>query len=58
MDFKKLEVLKFGTQFRVSPDMIRYCHPRIRELKQIELHWNSSLSAPLFRDFVGHLEKI
>ncbi|CAG7720736.1 unnamed protein product, partial [Allacma fusca] len=29
-----------------------------KKFKQIELNWNSSLTAPLFRDFVGHLEKI
>ncbi|CAG7786694.1 unnamed protein product, partial [Allacma fusca] len=58
LDFKMLEGIKFGSKFPVSPDMIRHCLPRIRKLKHLELHWNSSLSAPLFRDFVGHLDKI
>ncbi|CAG7830807.1 unnamed protein product [Allacma fusca] len=52
LDFKKLEVIKFGSKFVVSPDMIRHCLPRIPKLKQIQLNWNSSLSAPFFRDFV------
>ncbi|CAG7720339.1 unnamed protein product, partial [Allacma fusca] len=58
LDFKVLEVIKFGSKFVVSPDMIRHCLARIPKLKQIALHWNSSLSAPLFRDFLGHLVKI
>ncbi|CAG7825148.1 unnamed protein product, partial [Allacma fusca] len=58
LDFKVLEVIKFGLKFVVTPEMIRDCLPRIPKLKQIELPWNSSLSAPLFRDFVGHLVKI
>ncbi|CAG7711911.1 unnamed protein product [Allacma fusca] len=43
LDLKKLEIIKFGSEFCVSPDMIRHCLPRVRKLKQIELHWNSSL---------------
>ncbi|CAG7830806.1 unnamed protein product, partial [Allacma fusca] len=45
LDFKVLEVIKFGSKFIVSPGMIRHCLSGIPKLKQIELNWNSSFNA-------------
>ncbi|CAG7832856.1 unnamed protein product [Allacma fusca] len=54
----ELETIVFGSSFIVDPDMVRYCLPRVPKLREISLHWNESLSAPLLRDSIGHLERI
>ncbi|CAG7827537.1 unnamed protein product [Allacma fusca] len=57
-DFMELETIVFGSSFKVDPDMVRYCLPRVPKLRKVALHWNHSLSAPLLRDSIGHLERI
>ncbi|CAG7815948.1 unnamed protein product [Allacma fusca] len=54
----ELETIIFGSSFDVDPDMVRYCLPRVPKLREVSLHWNESLSAPLLRDSIGHLERI
>ncbi|CAG7719844.1 unnamed protein product [Allacma fusca] len=58
MDFIELEVITFGMYFDIDPDMILYCLPSVPNLRQISFYWNESLSVPLLRDSVGHLERI
>ncbi|CAG7826243.1 unnamed protein product [Allacma fusca] len=57
-DFLELETIIFGWSFVVDPDMVRYCLRRVPKLKEVSLHWNESLSAPLLHDSIGHLERI
>ncbi|CAG7719839.1 unnamed protein product [Allacma fusca] len=58
MDFTELESITFERDFDIDPDMILYCMPRVPKLREISFHWNESLSVPLLRDSVGHLERI
>ncbi|CAG7825195.1 unnamed protein product [Allacma fusca] len=57
-DFLELETIKFGGDFVMDPLMLRHSLPRVPKLRQIYFFWNESLSAPLLRDYLGHLERI
>ncbi|CAG7829366.1 unnamed protein product [Allacma fusca] len=57
-DFVELETITFGLDFVMDPLMFRHCLPRVPKLRQINFYWNKSLSAPLLRDYLGHLERI
>ncbi|CAG7830703.1 unnamed protein product, partial [Allacma fusca] len=57
-DFVELEIIKFRRDFVMDPLMLRYCLPRVPKLKEIHFFWNETLSAPLLRDYLGHLERI
>ncbi|CAG7823114.1 unnamed protein product [Allacma fusca] len=57
-DFVELETIRFRGNFVMDPLMLSHCLPRVPKLRQIYFFWNESLSAPLLRDYLGHLERI
>ncbi|CAG7786859.1 unnamed protein product [Allacma fusca] len=57
-DFMELECLTFGPAFFVTPEIVIHCLPRLPKLRRIEFQWNPSLSRPLLRDSIGHLQRI